>query len=50
MEEQSDALEREIQEDASLTQADLNVKSQELYNMWDSRERVYELISMLDPQ
>ena len=50
MEEQSDALEREIQENASLTQADLNVKSQELYNMWDSRERVYELISMLDPQ
>lgn len=36
MEEQSDALEREIQENASLTQADLNVKSQELYDMWDS--------------
>lgn len=50
MEEQSDALEREIQENASLTQADLNVKSQELYDMWDSKERVYELISMLDPQ
>ena len=36
MEEQSDALERDIQENASLTQADLNVKSQELYDMWDS--------------
>ena len=36
VEEQSDALERDIQENASLTQADLNVKSQELYDMWDS--------------
>ena len=36
MEEQSAALERDIQENASLTQADLNVKSQELYDMWDS--------------
>lgn len=34
--ERSDALERDIQENASRSQADLNVKSQELYELWDS--------------
>ena len=36
IEEQADVIQKKIQEDGSLTQTDLNVAAQELYELWDN--------------